>query len=182
MLPYTTCGLTPASTTTTMRTIMSILLAATLLLPFVSALPACETPTTTVPFLPPIHRQRPPPPVIHPTDAIFREQPATPPAAVVAAEAAPTVFAPPPAPPPLPPIPSVTRPPGQDAALASQGYTQVTYYSCRTAGAGGAEQCGWHMPLRKVVYEGAAARGTADLRVVMAAAGGAVALLVVGVL
>ncbi|EFY91162.1 hypothetical protein MAC_02833 [Metarhizium acridum CQMa 102] len=53
--------------------------------------------------------------------------------------------APAPAPPAYTPI--VTPAPDQDAVLASQGYRQVTYYTCNTIA--GNEHCGWHVPVVK---------------------------------
>ncbi|KAK2599020.1 hypothetical protein QQS21_005486 [Conoideocrella luteorostrata] len=52
-------------------------------------------------------------------------------------------------PPPTVPeyTPVVTPPPNQDAALASMGYKQLTYYTCNTVG--GNEHCGWHVPIVK---------------------------------
>ncbi|KAH8171251.1 hypothetical protein LIA77_08018 [Sarocladium implicatum] len=41
----------------------------------------------------------------------------------------------------------VTAPPNNDAALASLGWYQTTYYECRTRA--GKEHCGWHVPVRK---------------------------------
>ncbi|KAG5980488.1 hypothetical protein E4U43_006739 [Claviceps pusilla] len=41
--------------------------------------------------------------------------------------------------------PIVTPPPSQDAALATLGYKQMTYYTCNTIGA--REHCGWHVPI-----------------------------------
>ncbi|KAG5983863.1 hypothetical protein E4U55_006926 [Claviceps digitariae] len=41
--------------------------------------------------------------------------------------------------------PLVTPPPSQDAALATLGYKQMTYYTCNTRGA--REHCGWHVPI-----------------------------------
>ncbi|KHN94864.1 uncharacterized protein MAM_07283 [Metarhizium album ARSEF 1941] len=52
---------------------------------------------------------------------------------------------PPSAPPAYTPI--VTPAPDQDAALASQGYKQLTYYACNTVA--GSEHCGWHLPVVK---------------------------------
>ncbi|QUC23432.1 uncharacterized protein UV8b_07673 [Ustilaginoidea virens] len=43
--------------------------------------------------------------------------------------------------------PVATPPPGQDAALASLGYKQETYYTCNSVG--GREHCGWHVPIVK---------------------------------
>ena len=48
----------------------------------------------------------------------------------------------------------VTAAPNNDAALASLGWYQTTYYECRTRG--GEEHCGWHVPVRK---SGALGRG-----------------------
>lgn len=45
-------------------------------------------------------------------------------------------------------VPIVTAAPNNDAALASQGFVQVTYYTCMTRG--GEESCGWHIPLIEV--------------------------------
>jgi hypothetical protein len=42
----------------------------------------------------------------------------------------------------------VTAAPNNDAALASQGWYQTTYYECRTRG--GEEHCGWHVPVRQI--------------------------------
>ncbi|KAK0387477.1 hypothetical protein NLU13_5789 [Sarocladium strictum] len=42
----------------------------------------------------------------------------------------------------------VTAAPNNDAALASQGWYQTTYYECRTRG--GEEHCGWHVPVRQM--------------------------------
>lgn len=72
-------------------------------------------------------------------------------------------------PPPYDPV--VTAAPGQDAALASLGYYQTTYYACNTIG--GSEHCGWHVPILEV--SGAAERGCGSWRVVvvvMVVAGG----------
>ncbi|EFY96539.1 hypothetical protein X797_008793 [Metarhizium robertsii] len=53
-----------------------------------------------------------------------------------------------PGPAPIPAYtPVVTPAPDQDAVLASQGYRQVTYYTCNTVG--GNEHCGWHVPVVK---------------------------------
>ena len=56
--------------------------------------------------------------------------------------------------PPTPPAytPVVTPAPNQAAALAAEGYSQATYYTCEADGG-----CGWHVPLVKV--EGGAAAG-----------------------
>ncbi|OWT42734.1 hypothetical protein VFPPC_18147 [Pochonia chlamydosporia 170] len=43
--------------------------------------------------------------------------------------------------------PIVTPAPDQEAVLASQGYKQITYYTCNTIG--GNEHCGWHVPIVK---------------------------------
>lgn len=43
--------------------------------------------------------------------------------------------------------PIVTPAPDQDAVLASQGYKQLTFYTCNTVG--GEEHCGWHIPVVK---------------------------------
>ena len=61
--------------------------------------------------------------------------------------------------------PVVTPGPDQDAALASKGYRQITFYSCKTRD--GSEQCGWHVPIMKA--EGGVVRrnsGTVILAVV----------------
>ncbi|KAG6005973.1 hypothetical protein E4U21_007466 [Claviceps maximensis] len=42
-------------------------------------------------------------------------------------------------------IPLVTTPPSQEAALATLGYKQMTYYTCNAIGAH--EQCEWHVPI-----------------------------------
>ncbi|KPM40233.1 hypothetical protein AK830_g6322 [Neonectria ditissima] len=57
---------------------------------------------------------------------------------------------------PPPYVPIVTAAPTQDAALASLGYYQTTYYECHTRG--GEEHCGWHIP---VVKDNAACGGGA---------------------
>ncbi|KAK7416902.1 hypothetical protein QQZ08_011843 [Neonectria magnoliae] len=51
----------------------------------------------------------------------------------------------------------VTAAPTQDAALASLGYYQTTYYECRTRG--GKEHCGWHIPVLKDSAAAAVGRG-----------------------
>ena len=43
--------------------------------------------------------------------------------------------------------PVVTPPPDQDAALANQGFKQVTFYTCNTVA--GNQHCGWHTPIVK---------------------------------
>jgi hypothetical protein len=43
--------------------------------------------------------------------------------------------------------PIVTPAPDQEAVLASQGYKQLTFYSCNTIA--GSEHCGWHVPVVK---------------------------------
>ncbi|KUI52498.1 hypothetical protein VP1G_10360 [Cytospora mali] len=70
-------------------------------------------------------------------------------------------------------------PPANDpevaSALAEQGYSQVTYYTCMTRDAATYTHCGWHVPVVKV--SGAAKDGSrGKLRVGMAALGVACAV------
>lgn len=44
-------------------------------------------------------------------------------------------------------VPLVTPAPDQDAALASKGFRQVTFYTCNTVA--GQQHCGWHVPIVK---------------------------------
>ncbi|KAF7547869.1 hypothetical protein G7Z17_g7446 [Cylindrodendrum hubeiense] len=58
---------------------------------------------------------------------------------------------------PPPYVAIVTAAPTQDAALASLGYVQTTYYACQTRD--GTAHCGWHIPVMKAASAGVARRG-----------------------
>lgn len=130
-----------------------------------TALPA--TPSTGISAPSPTRTAFVPPFTINPTDHIFRD-----------VDTPTTLLGP--LPEPLPPH-VTAMPAGHDAALASQGFTQTTYYTCRTARDGGAEQCGWHVPLMEVA-EGAGVKGRVDGRVVGAVVVGLMGVFVMGLL
>lgn len=74
-------------------------------------------------------------------------------------------------------------PPASDpdvaSALAEEGYSQVTYYTCLTQGAT-STHCGWHVPVVKVVAEGGGGGGSYGRRNIGVAALGAACVIVLG--
>jgi hypothetical protein len=78
--------------------------------------------------------------------------------------------------------PVVTPSPELDEALQNQGYSQTTYYECRTIDGREDETCGWHVPVIKLEGAAPSQRTSLGTGYVVAGVGGAAALFAMGLL
>jgi hypothetical protein len=78
--------------------------------------------------------------------------------------------------------PVVTPSPEIDEALQNQGYSQTTYYECRTLDGREEESCGWHVPVIKLEGAAPSQRTSLGTGYVVAGVGGAAALFAMGLL